>query len=500
MASILKISIRNRLLLISLATIFLLSVQSGLIFDAQSKLQWLDDKGIEHLNREDKMLLDIYEFNYTIASYIQLEYRSYLYTLLSHDQHEPSTYELDYIIEEINTFYHNLLERENIGTNITTYETQQNSNYTALQNFAKNFENIYNLSDFNEELEVFKTVVSDIARRDAADYRTVLGERINSTKEFGQQSSMMHHMYGTNMFNSGKAVEDGFNYLENNDSLLLSSINEKNNFTIKYELINQYYAIKNDITSLINEWTYNQLGWSGNSSQGHDVIIDSLNLFLDSLNQRNETITNNLILFRNHQNLTTTEVNYVLDILNSFLNLIIPNLQNSITNQIGLITIEMQIENTIETDFNVLGQTVKRLLDQTLINIRSDRDKFLRILSEVKALLIEELNTLTVQSVLWIISLIVFTLIPTVLILRSRINKLLTKTQTISEGDLNIKIASKYGSDEFGRIEKIFDEMVLELRNFMITARRTSNTLSGIAEELAAGSEEASASIRDVAN
>jgi methyl-accepting chemotaxis protein len=70
----------------------------------------------------------------------------------------------------------------------------------------------------------------------------------------------------------------------------------------------------------------------------------------------------------------------------------------------------------------------------------------------------------------------------------------------VEEGNLDIRLKKNYSQNEIGRVDKGFDDMIVELKRILSALQRSSERMAGIAEELAAGSEEASASVQEVSN
>ena len=70
----------------------------------------------------------------------------------------------------------------------------------------------------------------------------------------------------------------------------------------------------------------------------------------------------------------------------------------------------------------------------------------------------------------------------------------------IEEGNLKIQVRKNYGENELGRVDRGFDNMMLELKRILSALQRSAERMAGIAEELAAGAEEASASVQEVSN
>jgi len=70
----------------------------------------------------------------------------------------------------------------------------------------------------------------------------------------------------------------------------------------------------------------------------------------------------------------------------------------------------------------------------------------------------------------------------------------------IEDGNLKIPMRKSYGENELGRVDRGFDNMIVELKRILSALQRSAERMAGIAEELAAGAEEASASVQEVSN
>ncbi len=78
------------------------------------------------------------------------------------------------------------------------------------------------------------------------------------------------------------------------------------------------------------------------------------------------------------------------------------------------------------------------------------------------------------------------------------IGRIKSKQVKFAEGNINVEMRKSYSNDELGDIEKNLDKMAGNLSSVIRAVLITSTKLAGISEMLAAGTEEASASISEV--
>jgi methyl-accepting chemotaxis protein len=110
---------------------------------------------------------------------------------------------------------------------------------------------------------------------------------------------------------------------------------------------------------------------------------------------------------------------------------------------------------------------------------------------------VNTLNTSISIALIVIVSIVVLLTNISIVLSFRRLN---AKFSEVTAGNLVIETSDEYSGTELGKIESDFDNLVKQLRTTLFTVQNTGDRLSGIAEELAAGSEEASASISDVSD
>lgn len=178
-------------------------------------------------------------------------------------------------------------------------------------------------------------------------------------------------------------------------------------------------------------------------------------------------------------------------------------LNNERLMNIAFSNVQNRVLDALENNGKLIGELLEDtaqmifIVEQVLIE---EQSLFKREFADLLDQLDEDLQSQTIILSLLIIFTILILVGSTSLTLVRYFNRYESNYKMIEAGNLNIPMRKSYGENELGRVDRGFDNMIVELKRILTALQRSSERMAGIAEELAAGAEEASASVQEVSN
>ncbi len=383
---------------------------------------------------------------------------------------------------------------------IKTVQNRNNLNY----NFSNVSSNILLSSDDISLMNNFTEIIS--SDDDLVITLNTLDAILNSGFEF----TLIDSDLAIQNYLNGVILIDNINENVNTANLnftqtfhkLIDSIVESTNNTYKaltfedsVHIQTLYSDVMYNFSSLLSKW---------------NTAIYKVNNSTDLLN-----IENQITLFSNGKDITYSQiyasVNKLFDTLNSVDKILLLNTNNTIIDvgqsldqYISQMNQQIKVMKKLsslgpnELDFylNLISET----LNNVYITISHQAQLFKQYFIELKNSLNNRMAKETKYIAYLVIILSIIVIIPTGMRITQGLHILRKMMLEISDGKFKSVKNKKYKDDEFGEIEKGLDTMVTKLRSLIIEVLQSSNRLAGISEMLAAGTQEASASISTVSN
>lgn len=178
-------------------------------------------------------------------------------------------------------------------------------------------------------------------------------------------------------------------------------------------------------------------------------------------------------------------------------------LNNERLMNIAYSNVHNRVLDALENNAKLIGQLIEdteQMISTVSAVLREEQSLFR---SDFEALLDQLDSDLQTQTLVLSIIIILFVLIltgSTSFTLVRYFSRYENNYKMIEDGNLKIPMRKNYGENELGRVDRGFDNMIVELKRILSALQRSAERMAGIAEELAAGAEEASASVQEVSN
>ncbi|MCY3414857.1 MAG: methyl-accepting chemotaxis protein [Candidatus Heimdallarchaeota archaeon] len=487
-------SIRNQMIVLVLIVFLGLTMQENVVSSSQVMLDQLNETGKQYREHDEKIIHALNHLEVQINTIVQTEFELIVIQLL--------------------------LEDENIIGSQTHLLTEYNDTYTEIHELLKT----------REELN-YEIIIED---PDAIQLFSIDEELLNSTAgviEYVQYNILeLFESMNTNLNTQVLALEDNAHAIREtydtaSNTIVETTLTLGNNNTGPFANVTKELDELEDNLATSGDDTYNfdmlrKFNDIGDAlSYGMNAIIrlQTTGLGVDDADPR--FLINRISEFNSQMNNVTKLYNAAYEAINATAGV---RAEENKT----LAAIDYTFTNQILPLFDDIGDAMDDLLDarsamrilysstiDSLLTSFYDYYEIivnqylveeLREFEDLFEIVVAEFNIQVTTYLTWvrnIISVIVgfMTILIIINMLRtfSRVGK---KFRDVSDGNLDIEIKQSYAKNEFGELEKGFDEVVRQLRSAISTFKTASDRLSGIAEELAAGSEEASASIREVSD
>ena len=483
-----RISIRNRLLLISVLLLLTFGFQTTLVKLTNESLDALEDRGQQYINRDNKVLADLLNLEVSAERLVRTQLDNYYETIFNFNA-EPSGIERDTYVETLSTVTETLNQRLR-----ETYKFDD-VEISPLVMLTKEEEKT--LSELNRIIDVEFGVINEVFQLDGflrSELATFVIEADKSKENFVGNSSLY---YDINL--ETHELFEGMIHLQHHLFEGIQTANETyfKNVTLSFT----------DVFAFFQHYTvaYSHLESDYITLNTGDTTLnftDSVDIFNKEINQ----VEGNISLILSQINPINLDEQEQL-ILTNIYEIFSTNTTNLIDN----------MDNSIE----ILGDLKLSLdgLDDLRTGILSDFTTLVDIrIGEAKIILLDELSTFESQfnnlkiSIRtrvqirdqWLsigMAIIVSAIaVLTAITLRITLSRLSKKQKHVSLGNIDVVMRKRYPNDEIGDVERGFDEMATSLKSIITGVLDTSYRLAGISEMLAAGTQEASASITDVSN
>lgn len=485
-----RISIRNRLLLISVLLLLSFGFQTTLVRLTNESLNALEDKGQQYINRDNQVLADLLNLEVSAERLVRTQLDNYYETIFNYNA-QPSGTERDIYIETLSTVTATLVERLR---ETYKFDDVEISSFVML---TKEEEKILSDEGLNRIIDVEFGVINEVYQLDGflrSELATFVLEADASKDNFVGNSSLYydlnietHELFDGmiqlqhHLFEGLESATDA--YFKNVTLSFTDIFDSVQHYMIAYSHIESEYITLNAGDIKLN-------------------FTDSLNNFIAEVENVEGNISNALTLI-NTINLDFQEQEILTGIKEIF-ETNSTNLKNNMDNTIKILgDLKLSLDNLDDlrtgtlSDFTTLVDTRIGEAKSILLNeLSTFEEQFNNLKNSIRERVQIRNQWLSIGLAIIVSGIAVITAIT----LRITLSRLSKKQRQVSLGNINVVMRKRYPNDEIGDVERGFDEMATSLKSIITGVLDTSYRLAGISEMLAAGTQEASASITDVSN
>ncbi|MCE7733608.1 MAG: methyl-accepting chemotaxis protein, partial [Candidatus Heimdallarchaeota archaeon] len=485
-----RISIRNRLLLISVLLLLTFGFQTTLVKLTNESLDALEDRGQQYINRDNQVLADLLNLEVSAERLVRTQLDNYYETIFNYNA-EPSGAERDNYLATLDevkaTLNQRLIERYKFG----------DVEISSLVMLTKEETQILSDEGLNRIIDVEFGVINEVYQLDGflrSELATFVLEADKSKENFVGNSSLY---YDINL--ETHELFEGMIHLQHHLFNGLQTANETyfKNVTLSFTDIFaffQHYAVayshleSDYITLNTGDINLNFTDSVDNFIEEIDQVEGNISLILDLIKpinldlQEQEVLTNIYEIFSNNAT----------------------NLKDNMDNSIEILT-------ELKLSLDALDDLRKGTLTDftSLVDVRIGEAKFLLLdelsrfetqFNDLKNSIRERVQVRDQWLAIGLAIIVSAIAVLTAITLRITLSRLSKKQTQVSLGNIDVVMRKRYPNDEIGDVERGFDEMATSLKSIITGVLDTSYRLAGISEMLAAGTQEASASITDVSN
>ncbi|OLS19342.1 MAG: putative methyl-accepting chemotaxis protein YoaH [Candidatus Heimdallarchaeota archaeon LC_2] len=511
-------NIRFRLLLITIITATALILQATLITDSQDTQSSIEDQGNRHLEFDAEILLDLAQLELIVEKMGRLNYENFIDLLLFNTV--TGGIEANRVINEyeikINEAITKLINRETTNYEIKVNETNDFGLMRVDADLISGVGDIINkqgVGDASLEIIQLQQESSDnIAQilENTTQYRVIHEEYIENflTTNLSFKDNTVvnieetvhdsiHNLDITEL----SVIQNKLNNSENTLAIIgidpSVPVNESITLRYMFETKDRFYEIGGHIEEILVAWS-NLLQVvairDGTSEKGLDQFITEFNFVIS-----NQTKFINEEAYLINGTVLSDEQSSLDAIITICTDDFVPEIQDLVylieSIYTGLIDIQALIDDNIYEIVYQVSTAVLFALEALNLESSAFSEAFTQILENVRE---NFYDLIQVTSVVLIIGITVLLLLTALQLIRS-LRSMSEDYEKLSSGNIaSLRRRIKYSSSEFGDMQKGFDDMVNNLSTILKTQQAASTRLASIAEELAAGAQEASASVIEV--
>ncbi|MCY3413180.1 MAG: methyl-accepting chemotaxis protein [Candidatus Heimdallarchaeota archaeon] len=483
-------SIRNRMIFLAVFVIAGLFIQNTLVADSLVMINKLNEQGDAIKSKDNRIIENLIQADEAIHEYAIRELELIVVELLLTDMEIPDA---GFVLNSIKTAFDEsgpvLLERE-------------------ISNYEIDVESVGFYSYFSVDTSIFRntsTIIDSEETGAYATFNTIRNVIYNNSEDLADEANALNIAFrraSKNIYELstgiGNYTHGSFGNITTEYTSMVENLDSTDDYN--FDLLNKFSDLYLSVTKAFAALTKIQtLGF------GRDTEIDEYERLL--INEYNETVIEAENEFLSAElainstvGLRQSENDTLMKIVEVFKDQMIPDLYAITVNMNNYVSASDNLEIFFTDDLVSMMDDYVSYLEIILDILSREQSAFVRTFANILEQFTEQLNSILLQASLVLIGIIsLFLTIFIISIVRS-MSILLHKFNAVAVGDLSGESKKSYSSNEFGELEKNFDEVVVQLREALSTIKVTSERLSGIAEELAAGAEEASSSVKEVSD
>lgn len=481
-----RFSIKSRLYLVLIILITTIIFQFFIVANTNNTLDIIEEKKIEYTTRDNEIIQVAQNIGTEANLYINSILNDYITTIiegvvLNSSDHKDT---LDSYIDELSAL---IDDRESEAYNYS--EILSTSSLILSKDDREFLQNLNNIITQDTEISFF----FDSFYNDYQDKLTILNTdgqelRIGFNKTLKEKNISFDKLQSlfVNVFGYDKDLRTSL--ISENDLYYRSTIKEFD------KIFGNFSLIKGDLLDVYHLYSNGDFG---------DSLVDFPNL----LNEANQSISNQIL------NINST----IQDLKSAGLHPAQVSILNGIENSLYKDSINFNSElDTFLSIMEVLHEMLHRLNEYrtvTILDMRENandkiaylvgiviiqRDVFNRRVYRISEAITETVQSRNLNLQITLFTILTFIVLTTTFNLTRNISRISRKQANFASGNLQIEKRFSYSNDELGDVEKSFDNMASNLSSIIRAVVITSTKLAGISEMLAAGTEEASASINEV--
>ncbi len=490
-----SLSLKLRFLLVLLFTMFVLASQVYVTNSTTLIINDLQAQGNQYIQSDNEALQELSKLKNAVNQYARGLIEKFLVTRISNTSAtvvESSTL-INQFEQRFDTTRRILFARDKTGYQLSVTTpfilSFSDMNQTTL-------DQINNIMDHGENgaYAIFQSLNNELG-----DSITTLVDQANDIRDGYQTASMDYVSQIDKIGNMNNGyLGDAINII--NNALVDLNITNVANHTYGLILSNHYNEILSMLLDLYTSWVnVDSIGFAIDNND-LNYIQNLQTTFTNTLASFNTNFANKILEMNSTSNLRAGDQKYINYLFTNITLNFLPTM-NLINNDIQVLIQNSQAFEIMRSEDinNILSLMISEINGINSV-ISKEQFSFKQQFEDVLEAYSSELtNQITLYSIgLFVVLLItiVFTLASIFLAFR-RLNK---KFSEVSKGNLSFELKTEYPNNEIGNLERGFDDVVRQLKYTLGTLQTTTERLSGIAEELAAGSEQATGSIREVAD
>lgn len=486
-----RLNIRNRVVILALIITIALISQTVINSEATNLLLTINGKGEEHKASDSKLNIELLGLNshgQEFINYIQEDISNTIETRTIKDTYNGINQFsglIDYIAQVGSDLDHRELGSYSFGAIKDSILLSAEESTILL-----NMENIIDTqvaSSVRGQIIILDNIIRTSLELEIKGYnnlREIFVENIDGHKDITNNIFYLSQLFGGNASILYKQILIGTNDTYH-DEQIPKLLNLNGNFSqlsgilqiieLSWNTLDPAsQEFNNIVTSFENATTYIFAGIQNVLSDLNGTLDLQDQILLDKIDH---------VLFLGDNNLKTVFDDYF------------TNNEAMLNNHISIVEVKYNLNGFFDT-ISIKIDRARFLLEEEMKNFNS-------LFSDLQESIEARFSIITNYTNILIVAFVILTLFPTVFSLRTKLARLDRKQKKLAMGkigELAQETKKKYGSDEIDQITKSFDEMITNLKNILIEVLSTSHRLSGISEMLAAGAEEASASISSVSD